>query len=733
MFTTVTFAVIIFIAFLLIVTLIFIANCYKKAEQGMALIKTGVGGTHVSFSGMIVIPVLHRLELMDISLKTVVISRQGKEGLICKDNLRADIKVTFFVRVNKTQEDVIQVGQSIGCRRASDTKALEDLFDAKFSEALKTVGKKFDFIELYNSRELFKQEILQIIGTDLNGYILDDCAIDYLEQTHIESLNENNILDAEGIKKIIELTAKQKVLANHFEREKEKTITQQNVEAKEAILELNRQLAETEEKQKREIASIRAREESETAVIQQQERLKSEKARIQTEEESRVAEENRDRQIIVAQKNKERVEAVERERVDKDRLLEITEKQRIVTLADIAKEKAIEEERKNIQEVIRERVSVQKAVVMEEEKIKDTQAFALADREKSVAIKRAEMLAEEALVQQIKAAEADRQSAELKAKRLVVEAEAEQATAGKKAEAIKILADAEAAKAAASGVAEAQVIQAKALAKEKDGKADATIIENKAIAEARGIEVMAKAQAEADEKLGLVAAKINKEKGMADASVIEVKAQAEEKKGLTEAKIMHEKFTAEAKGIESKADAMRKLDGVGKEHEEFKLRLQKEKDVELAMINIQKAIADAQATVLGEALKVSKIDIVGGETMFFDKLVNSVSNGKSVDKLFTNSHVLTDVKNTFFTNGNGNGHSNSKDDPKTIFRENLKKLVDQFGITSEDVKNLSVAALLMQMSKLADDKESKGLLNQLMQMAKKKGVSDDAAQTLGIW
>jgi adenylosuccinate lyase len=91
------------------------------------------------------------------------------------------------------------------------------------------------------------------------------------------------------------------------------------------------------------------------------------------------------------------------------------------------------------------------------------------------------------------------------------------------------------------------------------------------------------------------------------------------------------------------------------------------------------------------------------------------------------------VKNTFFANGNGNGHSNGKDDAKAIFRENLRKLVDQFGITSEDVKNLSIAALLMQMSKLADDKESKGLLNQLMQMAKKKGVSDDAAQTLGIW
>jgi uncharacterized membrane protein YqiK len=727
MISTIAIAGIVILAFFLFGILAIISKWYRKAEQGQALVRTGIGGTQVSFSGMIVLPVFHQLEHMDISLKTVVIARQGKEGLICKDNLRADIKVTFFVRVNKTQDDVIQVGQSIGCRRASDTKALEDLFDAKFSEALKTVGKKFEFIELYNSRELFKHEILQIIGTDLNGYILDDCAIDYLEQTHIEELNENNILDAEGIKKIIELTAKQKVLSNHIEREKEKTITQQNVQAKEAILELNRQLAETEEKQKREIASIRAREESETAVIQQQERLKSEKARIQTEEESRIAEENRDRQIIVARKNKERIEAVETERVDKDRLLEVTEKQRIVSLADIAKEKAIEEERKNIQEVIRERVVVQKAVVAEEEKIKDTQAFAQAEREKTVAIKKAEMLAEQALVQQIKAAEAERQAAEFNAKRIIIEAEAEQATAGKKAEAIKILADAETSKAAALGVAEAQVMQAKALAKEKEGKADATIIENKAIAEAKGIEVMAKAQADADEKLGLVAAKVNKEKGMADASVIEMKAQADEKKGLVEAKIMHEKFTAEAKGIESKADAMKKMDGIGKEHEEFKLKLQKEKEVELATISIQKNIADAQAVVMAEALKSAKIDIVGGETMFFDKIISSVSNGKSVDRLLGNSRNLTDVKNTFFGNGNG------KEDKEAHFKQSLKRLVDQFGISSEDVKNLSVAALILQMSKLTDDKESKSLLNNLLSSAKKKGVSDDAAHSLGIW
>ena len=91
--------------------------------------------------------------------------------------------MAFFVRVNKTVQDVMQVAQLLGCDRASRESALVELFDAKFSEALKTVGKQFDFVDLYNSRERFKEEILNIIGTDLNGYVLDDAAIDYLEQT----------------------------------------------------------------------------------------------------------------------------------------------------------------------------------------------------------------------------------------------------------------------------------------------------------------------------------------------------------------------------------------------------------------------------------------------------------------------------------------------------------------------------------------------------------------------
>ena len=134
-------------------------------------------------------PVFHRVEEMDVSLKRIEIERTGRNGLICKDNMRADIKVAFFVRVNNVEEDVLRVAGSVGCERASSEEEIRTLFDAKFSEALKTVGKRFEFTSLYEDRDTFRDEILKVIGTDLNGFVLDDAAIDFLEQTPIEMLD----------------------------------------------------------------------------------------------------------------------------------------------------------------------------------------------------------------------------------------------------------------------------------------------------------------------------------------------------------------------------------------------------------------------------------------------------------------------------------------------------------------------------------------------------------------
>lgn len=628
-------------------------KCLRKVEQGSAIIRNGMGGTKVSFDRNVVIPILHIVESMDISVKRIEIDRNGEDGLICKDNIRADIKVAFFVRVNKETEDVKRVAQFLGCARASDEIALRTVFEPKFSEALKTVGKQFDFVELYNSREEFREQILRIIGTDLNGYVLDDAAIDYLEQTDLEKLNPNNVLDAEGIKKITDLTAREVTLANQITREKEMTLKKQDVEAREAILALERQQVDAEEKQEREIAEITARQEAQASVVQQEERQRSELARIGADEEIAIAEENRLRAVIVAAKSKERTDAVETERVERERGLEVAERERVVTLAEIEKEKAIEVEKKNIQDVIKERVMVERTVVEEEEKIKDTREFAAAERKKQVAVTAAEEIAQQQLVKEVKKADAEKQAAELQAQTIVVTAEANRLSAEKQTDAKKMLAEAMQAEVAATGLAEAQVTLEKAVALEKEGTAEAKVIELK--------------------------------------------------------------FEADAKGITQKAEAMKLFDGVGKEHEEFKLRLHKEKDVEIAGIDAQRQIAEAQAQMVAESLRSAKIDIVGGDSKFFDSIVNSITAGKQVDRIVDNSEVLTDVKETFF-----NG------DPAQ-FKAEINRYIDMFGVTSEDVKNLSVAALIGQMMGLTNDKEVLGKLQEMMGAANRTGIASQNA------
>lgn len=658
--------------------LILFSRFFRKVQQGQAIVRNGIGGTKVTFNGMIVIPVAHQSEHMDISVKRIEIERKAQEGLICKDNLRADIKVAFFVRVNKTPEDVLRVAQSIGCARASTVDTIRVLFDAKFSEALKTVGKRFEFVQLYNERDHFKSEILKVIGTDLNGFTLDDCAIDFLEQTRLENLDPDNILDAEGIKKITELTAAQAKLSNNIQRDKEKVIKQQDVQAREAILELERQLAETEAKQKRDVESVKAREEAETSKVQSEERLKSQRANIAADEEIAVATQNKDRQVLVAQRNKERTDAVEIERVTRDRDLEIIDRERITTLKGIEKEKAVEVEKKNIQEVIKDRVALEKTVVIEQQKMKDAEAFATADREKQVALTNAERNAQESLIQKIKEAEASKQSAQLAAEQAAF-------TTVKAAEAAK-----------QSAELHAQELLTLAEARQESASKDASA--EKSLAEGRTA----------------TSAAI----GLGEAQVLLAKAEASQKQGTVDAEVTQLKLAAEADGITKKAQAMKLLENAGREHEEFKLTLDKEKSVELAQINIQKDIATAQANVLGEAMKSAKIEIVGGESQFFDKITNAIGNARAIDRMVEGSRTLTDVKETFF-----NG------DPD-YFKAQLKNIIDQFGLTSEDTKNLTLSALFGKLIGLNPDANTLNKLTGMIGAASRFGLTEQTVSGL---
>ncbi|MDQ1815660.1 hypothetical protein RBA41_20395 [Massilia sp. CCM 9210] len=636
------------------------AKFYHKVEQGhVMIINTLRAEPEVTFTGGIVYPIIHKKEMMEISLKTIEINRLGKDGLICQDNIRADIKVTFFIRVNKTTEDVLKVAQAVGCVRASNQQTLESLFSAKFAEALKTVGKSMDFVELYQARDRFRDDIIRQIGDDLSGYVLEDAAIDYIEQTALDKLDGQNILDAQGIKKITELTAIENIRTNELIRDEQMRIKKKDVETREAILELERQQADAESRQGREVSSVRAREQAETQKVQSEEFTKSELARLQSEQLVMVQQENTTREKEVAENNRKRAVAIEEERVTRARQLEVVDREREVALQTIEKEKAIEVQKKAIADVVRERIVVERTVAEQEEAIKEVRVVAEADRLKKSVVIAAEAQAEEKMVLTVKAAEASERSAKHRAAQDLTAADAALKVAERGAEAQKRDAEGKEAELAAPGLASARVMIASSEAILKQGAAEAEAMRLRMHAEAAGVEQM----------------------GLAHAAVKSADAAATATHGDAEAQVIQARFEAESKGLAQKFEAMSAMSQETRAHEEFRMQLEMANQQINKGIDAQTLIAKDQAEVLGKALQNAKIDIVGGEGDYFERFVKALSIGKGIDATVEKSRTLQ--------MGLKDHLSGERD-----MVGDLRGLIGALGSSSGELQNLTVSALL---------------------------------------
>jgi len=732
----------------------------KKIKPGEAGVRTGVGGITVAKDYMLRVPGLQQLQIMDLSVKKLEVVRKGKDGLICEDNIRADIEVVFYVRVNdekveidgKTDfHDIKTVATQVGCERASEIELLKQLFEAKFSEALKSAGKKMQFEALYTDRIPFRQEIIKTIGDDLNGYTLEDVAIDYLEQTPLDAHDPNNVLDSVGRAKIVELTAEMEEKENQRKVNRDEEINKQNrdmelqiknkdIETEVAQRALDRENEQDLAVQTREVEVKKAEEAAITEKSVQVARKESENARLMTEEDVEVRTVQKDRSVQEARVNLDKdLLRLEEEKKESGQQAEV-DRERRVGLSTQEKEAAIIAAAFGVAESKAGLEAKEKEVTTQHQQRLDVEADMSAERARRVLNIEAEARAEADQKRDLIAAQADYDVRQKKADALkyedVTKAEADKLEAEQTAEQIQITADAEAkasekrnhamqqeaegtaAMQAAAGYAEANVMKAKAEAKTVDADAEKAL----GLAEAAVIEAQGQASGTAKAAEGEGEAKGIAAKGTAEGVAIESKGVAEGKSveaiRLAEAQGAEKLGLAEALAKTEMAKAIELFNKASQDHEEFRLQLDKDKDVELADINIKKDIADAQARVLGEALKSANIDLVGGEQDFFNRVVSSVSQGKVVDRLVDNSQTITDVKNTFF-----NG------DPDHL-KNKLAGWIKASGLKSEDVKNLTISALLASMVSKTEDNSLRGLMRAAEKAVRGTEIGSELASTI---
>jgi hypothetical protein len=208
------------------------------------------------------------------------------------------------------------------------------------------------------------------------------------------------------------------------------------------------------------------------------------------------------------------------------------------------------------------------------------------------------------------------------------------------------------------------------------------------------------ADAQAVEKMGRAEASATREKGEADALVLR-------QMGLSEAEAKKEKLLGEAAGLTEKAAALKALDQASRGHEEFRLRLENERVLGLEEIGARREVAHAAAKVIGEAVSDAKIDIVGGESLFVDRLVSAVSMGKAVDGFVGRSDKVQAVLQDYLQ-----GQKSLPEDIKAALS----------GVSGDDVQSLTLGALLGRM--IARGGGTQGALKKLLDTAKSMGVDD---------
>lgn len=660
--------VVIVVVIVIFLVALLVSRLFLKVPQGQALVVSKWRSVVVTFTGQIVVPVIHKAEIMDISVKNIQIERRGKgNGLICKDNIRADISVEFFVKVDPTEQAVKKVAQAIGCERASDIATLNTLFAAKFSEALKTVGKKFEFESLYTDRDSFRDEIVEIIGKDLNGYVLEDVAIDYLEQTPLADFDPDNILDADGIRKITERTAVQHIETNKAEQLEREETTRRTVDADKAVFEMERDRAEAHARQQQEIRTVEAQADAEAKLIEEGERKRSEEARLQAEQGIGVANENKDREVAIAGLNRERVVKVEAENIERDRLLAVTG--RDTAVAEANKEK--EERSRELADVARGRVEADLGVAEKEEAITTLRVVEDAQRQADAEIKTAEGNAQALFVGTVKEAEASRQAATSEAERATILARANADAAQQDSLAAQRRAEGKQAEEAADGLATVQVERERAEAIRATGLAE--------------VEVK---QADADAVQAL---------------------------GAAEGAATKSKLAGEGEGLQAKAEGVGAMTAAGQEHEEFRLRLETDKEVALAGVQAQADVAKSAAAALGESLSNADMTIVSDEGIV-ERILSAAGHGQAIDGFVNSSEGASRMLSPYLE-----GDANIVQDIAAGVG----------GIGASGIRDLTVAEFVARLGgRIGDGDGGSALMNQLKSAVESSGLADQSVSNV---
>ncbi|MDB9538733.1 SPFH domain-containing protein [Anabaenopsis tanganyikae CS-531] len=441
---------------LLLLSLYAYTRVYVVTPNNEAFVRTGGLFTKkksvILYGGCIVLPGFHQLTRVPLREISIDVERTGKLAVRTKDYLRADIRVTFYVCINASEEDVLKAAARLSQNGNKITgEDIKNALEKRADDAIRAAAKTKDIAEIDSDKLGFAQEVLNLVGPDLKkvGLTLNNIAISEILES--VTYDPDNFFDAQGVRLRTEIIQRSIEQKREVELTTQVAIEQKELDAEKRSLQIAQEKESAKLAQKLQVEALKAQREREiqeakdkeaaaiqrTKIIQDklvaEEEIRKKLALQQTQIEAEIALEERNKQLKVTQSlQKQEAEIAEidrQQKVESGRLkaqVEIVESERLTRIAQEDVAIAIASKK-------RESFIAQAEQAKAEESVNTAGEIEKAERDKRLSTIAAEKAAQQLSI-------SDRNIIEIDAFRRRRQAEIAQEAAELEAESIRILA-----------------------------------------------------------------------------------------------------------------------------------------------------------------------------------------------------------------------------------------------------------------------------------------------------
>ncbi|HYW19993.1 MAG TPA: SPFH domain-containing protein [Nodularia sp. (in: cyanobacteria)] len=270
---------------LLLLSLYAYTRIYVVTPNNEAFVRTGGLFTKnksvILYGGCIVLPGFHQLTRVPLREISIDVERTGKMAVRTKDYLRADIRVTFYVCINASEEDVLKAAARLsqnGAIISSDD--IKNALEKRADDAIRAAAKTKEIAEIDSDKLGFAQEVLNLVGPDLKkvGLTLNNIAISEILES--VTYDPDSFFDAQGVRLRTEIIQRSIQQKREVELTTQVALEQKELDAQRRSLQIVQEQESAKLDQKFQVEALKAQREREIQEAKDKEAAAIQRSRI---------------------------------------------------------------------------------------------------------------------------------------------------------------------------------------------------------------------------------------------------------------------------------------------------------------------------------------------------------------------------------------------------------------------------------------------------------------------